>query len=173
MASKLQVNGPDILAANGMSWGSVGNAITLASLASGSARLGDEEDRGAGPYDTNLWQAYCNLKWNAALTAGVALGALYVLESDSSGAFPGELGGSDAAVAATKLNNLGNQLILAGVCDSTTNGALQIFRSAPFRLNMRYVNIVWYNTAGQAMHATTPGLIQLVPYEQYRTATAA
>lgn len=172
MASKLQINGYDLLSAGAMLWGNTGNDMTLASLASGSARIGDEYDRGASPYNEDLWVPVAFLSWDAALTAGVALGNLYILEAWESASYPGELGGTDAAVSATKLNNLSNNLVLSGVADSTSNGAFQVFFGRPIRLNFRYVNAVWHNTGGQAMDSSVPGYVGVLPYSQYRTATA-
>lgn len=179
MASKLQLNGSSILEDDSMVWldGATpsGNlsVITLASLASGSGRIGTEIDRGAGPYEPGLYVAKGYLMWGSALTAGNHLGDLFVLERpNDSVTYEGNLGGTDAAVASAKFNNLGPQLVFSGVADSTSSGELQVITSRPFMLSMPLVNVAWINRAGVSMHATTPGYFTIYAYSQFRTATA-
>lgn len=140
----------DILQKQGTTvvWNTGGDAdLTLASLANGNGRAGDEHDFGAAHAARARLEA--NFDFNAAPTAGLTMGIYWSSSADGTN-YDGECTGTDAAY-----NSEDDAKRLHYVCTLVCSNDTDPQRtSGIFFLPARYGLPVVMNASGQALTAT-------------------
>lgn len=141
-------------------WTSSGGdkAITLTSLANGSARMGESLDLGATRARTH--EVWIQVDPNVAPTDGNTISVYLAVSADNSIWSGDDTTPSDAAYTTTDL--LRNHLHVGDlICDNTTS--LQVQKFTVYDLP-RYVAPIVYNNCGQALTATgTDQIIKIYP----------
>lgn len=143
-------------------------AITLASLANGSARQAATLDMGANW--ARRWRLDCDFELAATPTAGNVV-SLHGSWNGATGAGGGNTSGSDAAYSgyssnlASSLNHL--EYLGDHVCTVQTTSTVQKSRQGLIIVpKARYLNLVVYNQSGAAFHSSDSNcVITLTPLE--------
>jgi len=135
------------------------SAITLASLANGSARMGVYDDLGA-TWDQDM-AARLVCEFASAPTAGESVEA-YLAFSHNNSVWPAGVSGSDAAWPADGNEDEWKKQLGPPVCwlitTNDSNGTVQIGPWHRFRPNARYTAPVVDNNSGVALHTTVANL---------------
>lgn len=123
--------------------------FTPTSVASGSARVSAQYDRGSGSKPSRyVWRGTTKL---ASVGAGAVVG-VYLATSDGS-ILDGNVGTSDATISnGDKYRNL--RYIGSLVCDKASDATEPIQGSGEVEIFSRYVSVVWFNQSGVAFSST-------------------
>ena len=129
-----------------ITWGSVGGeteTMTLANLANGAVREGEEHDFGA--LHAMRWRLFYKVDFAVAPTAGEVV-EIYMAWSHDGTAYDGDHGGADAAGAVADLPNM--KLVHIHVCKNNTDNQ---WSGSIIFVETRWGAPAVYNDSGQAL----------------------
>lgn len=129
-----------------INWGSAGGeteAMTLANLANGAVREGEEHDFGAT--HAMRWRLFYKVDFAVAPTAGEVV-EIYFAWSHDGTSYDGDHGGADAAGAVADLPNM--KLVHVHVCKNNTDNQ---WSGGIMFVETRWGAPAVYNNSGQAL----------------------
>lgn len=131
---------------------SAGDTVfTPASVASASARVSAQWDRGAGALP-GLYRWFAKTKSGSAYTVGRGV-QIFLSQAKDATDIPGRVGTADATIAAAADTMRNLQAVGSIVADTTTASAALIASGVVF-IHSRFVSVVWLNDLGVALNAT-------------------